>query len=122
MAALNLGGSTAFVPGGSKAFVPKSQKPVEEYPAIGTTTNSKQPAAKKMEDEDPCRGMQKEFFIYEFNQMANVCICKMEQMSFIAKNYPEHYKNPIDILIWLYDAAWSYEDEQAVYTGPKSKS
>ena len=40
MAALNLGGSTAFVPGGSKAFVPKSQKPVEEYPAIGTTTNS----------------------------------------------------------------------------------
>ena len=74
MAALNIAGSAAFVPG-TKAFVPKSKKPEEEYPAIGTTTNSKQPAAKNNEkDEDPCRGMPKEFFIYEFNQMANVCI------------------------------------------------
>ena len=76
-----------------------------------------------MEDEDPCRGMPKEFFIYDFNQMANVCICKMEQMSFIAKNYPEWYKTPIDILIWLYDVA-SYDEnllaEQAVYSAPKS--
>jgi len=70
--------------------------------------------------------MQKEFFIYEINQRANICICRAEQLSFIAINYPEYYKAPIDILVWLYDIALSYEtyiDEQAVYTiGPKSKS
>lgn len=68
--------------------------------------------------------MMKEFFIYSFNAMANQCICTSEQLSFIAKHYPEHYRTPIDILIWLYDVASYNEDllaEQAVYTGPKSK-
>ena len=75
--------------------------------------------------EDPTFGMAKEFFIYEMNQMGTVCICRAEQLSFIAMHYPEHYRLPIDILIWLYDIAQSYEtyiDEQAVYTAPKSKS
>ena len=126
MAALNLAGSAAVVPGGTKAFVPNNnKKPVEQFPVIGSTA-SKQPAAKKMEDEDPCRGMPKEFFIYKFNQMSNIPICTPEQLGFIAKHYPEWYKTPIDILIQLYEIALSYEtyiDEQAVYTiGPKSKS
>ena len=75
MAALNLAGSAAVVPGGRKAFVPKNKKPVEEYPVIGSTTSSKQPAAKKKEVEDPCFGKQKEFFIYEYNEKKNVCFC-----------------------------------------------
>ena len=92
--------------------------PVVELPAIGLRAD--QPA----EVEDPCFGEQKEFFIYELDKKKNVCICRIEQMSFIAANYPEYYKTPIDILIWLYDVAWSCEDllaEQADYSAPKSK-
>ena len=117
MEAFNLGGSAAFVPGGSKTFVPKSKMPVVEIPVIGSRAD--QPA----EVEDPCYGEQKEFFIYEFNEKKNVCICRFEQMSFIAAHYPEYYMCPIDILIWLYDVA-SYDEnllaEQAVYSAPKS--
>ena len=91
--------------------------PVEELPVIGSRAD--QPA----EVEDPCFGEQKEFFIYELNKKKNVCFYRCEQLSFIASHYPEHYKAPIDILIWLYDVA-SYDEnllaEQAVYSGPKS--
>ena len=91
--------------------------PGVELPVIGSRAD--QPA----EVEDPCFGKQKEFFIYELNDKKNVCICRYEQMSFIAANYPEYYKTPIDILVWLYDAASHAEDllaEQAVYSAPKS--
>ena len=91
--------------------------PVVELPVIGSRAD--QPA----EVEDFCRGKRKEFFIYEYNEKKNVCFCRIEQMSFIASHYPEHYKNPIDILAWLYDVA-SYDEnllaEQAVYSAPKS--
>jgi hypothetical protein len=53
--------------------------------------------------------MPKEFFIYEFDQALNICICDSKQMEFIAINYFEHYNAPIDILMWLYDMA-EYRD------------
>ena len=34
-----------------------------------------------------------------------MCICTTEQLSFVAIHYPEHYSQPIDILMWLYDVA-----------------
>ena len=74
--------------------------------------------------EDPTFNMPKEFFIYEYNEKANVCICTESQLGFIAKHYIEYYKTPINILIWLYDVASYAEDlldEQVVYTGPKQK-
>jgi hypothetical protein len=36
----------------------------------------------------------------------------MEQLSFVANHFIEHYDNPIDILMWLYDMA-EYRDELA---------
>jgi hypothetical protein len=62
-------------------------------------------AAEKMEPKDPCFGKKKEFFSYEYDAASNICICSTEQLEFIATHYMEHYKTPIDILMWLYDMA-----------------
>jgi len=66
----------------------------------------------KKEPEDPTYGKNKEFFIYEYDEPRNVCICLPEQLTFIACYYSEHYYSPIDILMWLYDVA-EYKEELA---------
>jgi len=68
----------------------------------------------KKEEEDPCYGKEKEFFIYEFDQIRNVCVCTPDQLTFIACHYIEHYFQPIDILMWLYDKA-NERDERKKY-------
>ena len=88
---LNLGGNTLTV---SKS----------------NTANSMQTANKMKEYEDPCFGMPKEFFFYELDKNTNICLCKSEQLRFIANHYPEYYKTPIDIPKPLYDVASSSED------------
>ena len=55
--------------------------------------------------------MKKEFFLHSFNLDSTVPIFREEQMTFIAKHYPEHYRAPIDILKWLYDVASMAEDD-----------
>ena len=60
-----------------------------DYPELGD--NSKKPGqaqTKKTEDEDPCKGKNKEFFIYDFDAYQNCCICTEEQMKFIAIHFP----------------------------------
>lgn len=94
-ATFNPGAATSFKPAGSSAaFVPKGKF----TPVAATVTVKKNP-------EDPCYGKPKEFFIYEFDQASNTCICLPDQLTFIAINYVEHYNAPIEILIWLYDMA-----------------
>ena len=81
---------------GSSSFVPKSKraaepvKAAEEFPTLGDAGKdakkapakggaaAKKEAEKKKEDEDPCHGKQKEFFIYEMDPMRNVCICSVD--------------------------------------------
>ena len=99
-------------------FIPKKKQAEMgvsgAFPALGSTTTA--PAAEKKKDEnaDPCYGKPKEFFIYEYDARTNVCMCKAEQLTFVACNYPEHYSSPIDILMWLYDMA-EYRDELKSY-------
>lgn len=80
-----------------------------EFPALGETgaaeAGKKKKAEVKKEPEDPCYGREKEFFIYDFDEVANVCICSPEQLGFVATHYPDHYFIPIDILGWLYEMA-----------------
>jgi hypothetical protein len=99
-------------------FIPK-KKQAElgvsgAFPALGATNTPAQPEKKKDENVDPCHGKPKEFFIYELDARANVCICKAEQLTFVATYYHEHYNSPIDILMWLYDMA-EYRDEEQKY-------
>jgi len=75
-----------------------------------STDNRMQPANKMKEYEDPCFGMPKEFFFYELDKNTKICLCKSDQLRFIANHYPEYYKTPIDILKPLYDLASSAED------------
>ena len=95
-------------------FIPKKKQAEMgvsgAFHALGATTTA--PAAEKKKDEnaDPCYGKPKEFFIYEYDARTNVCMCKAEQLTFVACNYPEHYSSPIDILMWLYDMA-EYRDD-----------
>ena len=62
-------GSSDFVPGKKQA-----QGGAGDFPALG----QQKQATKKKEDEDPCHGKPKEFFIYDFDPVRNVCICKAE--------------------------------------------
>ena len=82
----------------------------QDFPKVGEQATAK-PVEKK-EPEDPTYGKDKEFFIYEFDENRNVCICLPEQLTFIATYYIEHYYTPIDILMWLYDMA-EYREQQA---------
>lgn len=95
--------------GSSASFVPKKKQAAAtggEYPVLGTDQSAAtQKKEVKKEPEDPCYGKPKEFFIYEFDPASNICICLPEQLTFIAIHYPEHYKSPVDILMWLYDMA-----------------
>jgi hypothetical protein len=114
---------------GSSSFVPKSKQTAAttqsapatttDFPTLGDASASqkkkggKQVAVKEEPViEDPSFGKPKEFFIYEFDQSNNVCICNAEQLTFIAIHYSEHYFSPIDILIWLYDVA-EYKESEA---------
>jgi hypothetical protein len=45
---------------------------------LGTITKSTLPVKKKDENADPCHGKPKEFFIYEYDNRSNFCICKAE--------------------------------------------
>lgn len=56
------------------------------------------------------------------DSLGNVCICTTTQMQFIAVHYPEHYRTPVDILMWLYDMAVYKEEEAKSYAAPKGKS
>ena len=110
----NTSSFSSFKPGASSAFVPKSKQaaaPSNDFPTLGGDVGKQQPKKlEKKEPEDPCHGKPKEFFIYEMNPVRNVCICLPEHMEFIAIHYSEHYFNPIDILMWLYDMA-EYRDD-----------
>jgi hypothetical protein len=64
------------------------------------------------DDEDPCKGKPKEFFIYEYDEKAKVCKCKTEQLTFIAIHYPENFDEPIDLLMNLYDMAENRDDNK----------
>ena len=95
-------------------FIPK-RKQAElgvsgAFPALGAGTASTPAQKKKDENADPCHGKPKEFFIYDYDARSNVCICKAEQLTFVACFYSDHYNSPIDILMWLYDMA-EYRDE-----------
>jgi hypothetical protein len=48
------------------------------FPALGAATASTPSQKKKDENADPCHGKPKEFFIYEYDNRSNVCICKAE--------------------------------------------
>ena len=89
------------------------------FPALGAILTAAPAEKKKDENADPCHGKPKEFFIYEYDSRANVCICKAEQLTFVACNYPDHYSSPIDILMWLYDMA-DYRDEVKQYSKPST--
>lgn len=102
-------GSSSFKPG-SDDFIPKNKKTPADYPALGQTPENAKAQTKKPEDEDPCKGKPKEFFIYEHDPENNVCFCSFEQMTFVSIHYPDHYSAPIDILMWLYDMA-EYRDD-----------
>ena len=94
-------------------FIPKKKQAEMAasgaFPVVGTILASTQPEKKKDENEDPCHGNPKEFFIYDYDLRTNVCKCKAEQLTFIACHYMDHYDSPIDILGWLYDMA-EYRD------------
>lgn len=113
----NAASFSSFKPGAatSNVFVPKSKQaaaPSTDFPTLGGEVGKQQPKKlEKKEPEDPCHGKPKEFFIYEINPVRNVCICLPEQLEFIACHYSEHYFNPIDILMWLYDMGSYREDE-----------
>lgn len=95
-------------------FIPKKKQAEmginSAFPPIGATTSAAPAEKKKDENADPCQGKPKEFFIYDYDPRGNVCICKAEQLTFVACHYPEHYNTPIDILMWLYDMA-QYRDD-----------
>lgn len=105
----NTSSFSSFKPGGSSAFVPKSKQaaaPSNDFPTLGGDVGKQQPKKlEKKEPEDPSHGKPKEFFIYEFNEARNVCICLPEQLEFIACFYSDHYFGAIDMLMWLYDMA-----------------
>ncbi len=94
----------------STDFVPKKKQQVgADYPALGEEGKVTTSAPKKDEDEDPCKGKPKEFFIYDLDQVTNTCIYSFEQLTFVSIHYPEYYHTAIDILMWLYDMA-EYRD------------
>jgi hypothetical protein len=49
--------------------------------------------------------MPKDFFVYELDEVRNVCVCNNEQRKFIKKYYPKYDDDPIELLMELYDAA-----------------
>ena len=76
------------------------------------TTTTSQPAKKQEENQDPCRGYPKEFFglnlsnaNYPPDPISNPYILTEEQMTFIYIHYPDYAKNPISIIVWLYETA-----------------
>ena len=54
---------------------------------------------------DPCLGKPKEFFIFEYNTITGQCICTVEQLTFIACYYTDHYHSPFSLLVYLYNVA-----------------
>jgi hypothetical protein len=46
--------------------------------ALRPTAASFLPVKKTDENADPCHGKHKEFFIYEYDNRSNICICKAE--------------------------------------------
>jgi hypothetical protein len=127
-------GSSSFVPrkkaGATTISATTSAEVKTDFPTLGDTASAgdkKKKATKepvKKEPEDPTFGKSKEFFIYEFDQARNACICNMDQLAFISIHYPEHYFSPIDILMWLYDMAEFKEQTEYdnIYNQGPSKS
>ncbi len=93
-------------------FSKNDLKPVEEFiPSKkkleilkvddGKESEKEKPEKKNNEYPDPCHGKPKEFFIIDVDPLDNTIVCREELLTFIAINYPDHYSNPFDIIMWL---------------------